>query len=265
MSQPDLSIVLPTCSRAALLRQCLLAIAGNTRSRIEVIVVDGASNDDTPIVLAEARQFFGASLKVVREQERRGFVHAANQGFSLASGRNLCWLNDDTRPTPDALDLAVRQVDHADEQLGFVAMFHRWHSTWNVAYEVVANNHTYRLCHVRGTLYANFPVGRRETFAQLGFFDERFRVSAADVDLSLKAWDAGLRIEPAYLALIDHDEVDDDRRAIDSPLVIEDNRALFEKWDLPQRSGGWRNEFDPQAPCTPRGPRRPASPRALAA
>jgi GT2 family glycosyltransferase len=265
MSQPDLSIVLPTCNRAALLRRSLLSITNHTRCRIEVIVVDGASSDDTPMVLAEARQWLGSSLRVIREDDRSGFVRAANRGFALASGRNLCWLDDDARPTPGALDLAMRQVDHADEQLGFVAMFHRWHSTWNVAYEIVANNRTYRLCHIRGTLYANFPVGRRSTFEQLGFFDERFRVSGADVDLSLKAWDVGLRVEPAYLAMIDHDEVDDDRRAIDSPLVIEDNRALFEKWDLPQRTGGWRNEFDPQAPCTLRGLRRRPDSSVLAA
>lgn len=258
MSQPDLSIVLPTCNRAALLRQSLLSVARNTRCRTEVIVVDGASSDDTPLVLAEARQWFGVSLLVIREEDRGGFVRAANRGFAMATGRNLCWLNDDARPLPGSLDLAVEQVDSGDEQLGLVALFHSWHSTWNVAYEAIVDQRTYRLCHVRGTLYANFPVGRRRTFEQLGFFDERFRVTGADVDLSLKAWDVGLRVEPAYLAMIDHDEVDDDRRAIDSPQVIEDNRALFEKWDLPQRGNGWRNEFDPANPCTLRG-LRPAA------
>lgn len=258
MNEPDLSIVLPTCNRAALLRQSLLSIARNTRCRMEVIVVDGASVDDTSMVLAEARQWLGASLVVIREDERNGFVRAANRGFAMATGRNLCWLNDDARPAPGALDLAVQQVDSADEQLGLVALFHTWHSTWNVAYEAVVEGRTYRLCHIRGTLYANFPVGRRRILEQLDFLDERFRVSGADVDLSLKAWDVGLRVEPAYLAMVDHDEVDDDRRAIDSPLVIEDHRALFEKWDLPQRSNGWRNEFDPANPCTLRG-LRPAA------
>ncbi|HEX4796123.1 MAG TPA: glycosyltransferase [Humisphaera sp.] len=245
----DLSIVIPTCNRATLLSRGLSALQEGVGCSFEVIVVDGASEDGTRDVLDQARDQFGDAMKVIRETRREGFVRAANKGFRAATGRNLTWLNDDARPLPGSLDNAVAQMDAADDGVGFLAMFHRWHSTRNVAYETVHNDEVYRLCHVRGTLYANFAMGRRVTFERLNYFDERYFFFAADPDLSLKAWHAGLRIEPAYASLIEHDEHDDDRRFIDTPRGQEDNQKLFAKWDLPPKNIR-RNDFDPANPCT---------------
>lgn len=136
--------------------------------------------------------------------------------------------------------------------MAFLALFHRWHSTKNVAYETRHNGQTYRLCHVRGTLYANFALGRRETFKRLGYFDERYYFYAADPDLSLKAWNADLRVEPAYGSMIDHDEHEDDRRLIDHTRGQQDNEKLFAKWDLPPKTTSWNN-FDAANPNTLRG------------
>jgi GT2 family glycosyltransferase len=107
----------------------------------------------------------------------------------------------------------------------------------------------YRLCHVRGTLFANFAIGRRSTFQHLDYFDERYFFQNADADLSLKAWEAGMRIEPAYSVLIEHDEHEDPRRESDSVIAKEDNEKLFRKWDLPAQNP-FRNDFDPAHPCT---------------
>ncbi len=255
-SNIDLSIVLPTCNRAALLEKSLAAIARDTRCAYEIVVVDGASTDETPRVLAEAGETLGERLRVIREEKREGFVKATNKGFRAARGRNLTWLNDDARPLAGALDLAVQQMDSSDEDVAFVAMFHRWNSPKNIAYETLHRGRVYRLCHVRGTLYANFPVGRRETYERLGHFDERYYVRAADPDLSLKAWSTGMRVVPAIGAIIDHDEHEDDRRAADSTFGDADNAKLFAKWDLPERNTKY-NDFDPARPCTLRGLRPP--------
>lgn len=248
----DLTVVLPTCNRAKLLREAIEQIVTGVRCDLELIVVDGASTDQTPAVLEAARVRHGERLRVIREATRGGFVRAANSGFRAATGRNLTWLNDDARPLAGSLDLAVEQIDAAAEDVAFVAMFHRWHSQRNIAYQMQRDRRPYSLCHVRGTLYANFPVGRRSTYERLGFFDEAFYVAAADPDLSLKAWHAGMRIIPAYGAAVDHDEVDDPRRQADHPRAVTDNERLFAKWDLPAKDL-LRNSFDPSRPCTLRG------------
>jgi len=248
----ELSIVLPTCNRAAMLEKTLASIEASVKCSHEIVVVDGASTDATGDVLDDAMKKLGKDrLRVIREPKREGFVRAANKGFRAARGRNMIWLNDDARPMPGALDLAIQELDDQPLDVAFVALFHHWNSPKNVAYETEHRGEKYRLCHVRGTLYANFPMGRRETYERLGYFDERFYVCGADPDLSLKAWYAGMSIIPAWNAIIDHDEIEDDRRAADAPRATEDNRALFAKWDLPKKNVTF-NEFDPKHPCTVR-------------
>ena len=245
----DLSIVVPTCNRAPLLRDALNAITRQTACSYEIIVVDGASDDDTPAVLEPFAEQLGEHFVIFREPSRRGFVRAANLGLQAARGRNVCWLNDDARPVGNALDLAVEQIDALPSAV--LAMFHRWHSPKNVAHRL-SDDSDFCVCHLRGTLYANFPVARRTTFERLGFLDERFRMCGADPDFSLSAWNAGLSVRPAWGACIDHDEHADDRRDAESAVRAADNAALFAKWDLPERNLV-RNDFDPARPCTLRG------------
>lgn len=244
----ELSVIVPTCNRAPLLRQCVETIA-RTRCTHEIIVVDGASTDGTQDVIRNLQRHLGDRMIYVREEKRAGFVRAANKGFRIARGNVMCWINDDARPLPGALDCGVEQIKNGPSDLGFIAMFHKWHSPKNIAYQCLRDGETYSLCHVRGTLYCNFPMGRREVWERVGYLDERFHFCGADPDLSLAAWHAGYRIEPAWGVCLDHDEHDDERRFEDNPRMHEDNRKLFAKWLLPPRNP-LRNDFDPLRPCT---------------
>jgi GT2 family glycosyltransferase len=247
----DLSIVLPTCNRASLLLTSLMHIERSTSCAFEVIVVDGASTDATPEVLELARSIMGPRLRVIREGKRQGFVKATNKGFRAAKGRFMTWLNDDARPTAGSLDFAIEQLDRSPSMTAFVAMYHPWHSTKNIAYTKKIDEKAFHLCHVRGTLYANFCMGLRSTYDRLGYFDERYFCQAADPDLSLKAWHSGMSVVPAHASFIDHDEHEDDRRAADQSASSLDNERLFAKWDLPGKS--MVNDFNSQKPCTLRG------------
>ncbi len=248
----DLSIILPTCNRGSLLSRCIETIAADVRCNWELIVVDGASSDDTWDRLVRHHRDLGDRIKIIREEKRRGFVKAMNEGFLHARGRNLMWLNDDARPLPGALDNAVQQIDRVPADVAFLSIFHRWHASKNTAYQTDHNGATYSLCHIRGTLYANFPIGRREMFDRLGYFDEQFVFCAADPDLSLKAWFNGYRVEPAWGVCIDHDEFQDTRRNDDLTHMQADNARLFAKWNLPERNP-YKNDFDAATPCTLRG------------
>jgi O-antigen biosynthesis protein len=252
----DLSIVVPTCQRAALLEQCIASIERGVRCDYELVVVDGGSTDATTSVLDRARQRLGSKLIVIREEKREGFTKAANKGFHAATGRFMTWLNDDARPLPGTMERAIEQITAAGSDVGLLALFHAWHGIRSVAYEMRIGGSVYRLLHVRGTLYANFGLGRRETFSSLGFFDERFFVNGCDPDFSLKVWESGMKVEPAYQTAIDHDEHEDARRHADSAQSVLDNDLLFSKWNLPDKNL-IRNDFDPHQPCTLQGRREP--------
>jgi GT2 family glycosyltransferase len=254
----DLSIVIPTCHRAELLKQSIASIERGTHCDYEIVVVDGASTDGTAGVLSAAKQRLGDRLNVIREEKREGFTKGINKGFRAATGRFISWLNDDARPVAGSMDEALQQMGSAKADVGLLALFHAWHGLKSVAYETRLNGHVYRILHVRGTLYANFGMGRRETFASLGYFDEQFFIYGADPDFSLKVWNAGMKVEPAYMTAIDHDEHVDARRNQDASAGDRDNVKLFAKWNLPEKNLT-KNDFDPANPCTLRGRRDQAA------
>ena len=103
----DLSIVIPTCNRASLLYRSIQTLRSHLSCRFELIIVDGASTDDTPLVVESAQSVMGSRLRSIREEKREGFVKATNKGFRMARGRYLTWLNDDARPVENALEDAI--------------------------------------------------------------------------------------------------------------------------------------------------------------
>ena len=75
---------------------CLASLFHDTDyANFEVIVVDNASKDGTPDLLRS----LAASeprLRIVLNDDNRGFAAANNQGAAMARGRYLCFLNNDT-------------------------------------------------------------------------------------------------------------------------------------------------------------------------
>ena len=102
MSQPMMSVIIPTCNRALILRRCLEALVAQTlpKDDFEVIVCDDGSKDDTPnVVAAFADRLNLTSLR----QENRGPAAARNCAIAAVQGTLLTIINDDSILAADAL------------------------------------------------------------------------------------------------------------------------------------------------------------------
>jgi GT2 family glycosyltransferase len=240
-----------------MLERTLASIWAFTTCDYEIVIVDGASEDATPQVIRDACMWAGDRIRLVQESRDEGFVRAANKGFAAATGRHVMWLNDNARPGRGSLDRALALSSAAEADVALLAAYHR-PAQVTIAHEATYRGQRFVTMHLRGTLYANFGIGRRDVLERLGFFDERFYVGAADADLSLKAWDAGLRVIPAEGVFIDHAEHADARfraAAADAEQSRLDEQTLFEKWNLPTSMEP--AAFDPARPCMLGGPREP--------
>ncbi|HEV8689978.1 MAG TPA: glycosyltransferase, partial [Ideonella sp.] len=114
VAQPVVSIIIPVFNQFALTHACLRSIAQNMPEiAFEVIVVDDASTDETLL----APLLWQHSVRVVRQDVNRGFVHACNRGAAAAQGELLCFLNNDTLVQPGWLD-ALADTFAADPRIG---------------------------------------------------------------------------------------------------------------------------------------------------
>ncbi|MGD0999504.1 MAG: glycosyltransferase family A protein [Candidatus Brocadiia bacterium] len=101
MQPPGLSVIVATRNRAAAIRRCLDALAAQEFRALnaELVVVDNASTDATPQVLAEELARRRLPLKVVAEPQP-GLSRARNAGIGQAAGRFIIFLDDDALAAP---------------------------------------------------------------------------------------------------------------------------------------------------------------------
>lgn len=100
--QPSVSIVIPVYNEEAHLVACLDAIAQQTVSPLEVVIVDNNCTDDT-IPIARRYSF----VRIVRES-RQGLVYARNRGFNAAGGDVIGRIDTDTQLSPDWVERVQR-------------------------------------------------------------------------------------------------------------------------------------------------------------
>ena len=229
---PVVSIAIATYARLERLKRCIAGVRANVAIPHEMIVVGAGGGDGTEDWLAAQ-----SDIRFIREFQREGACRAYNKGFQAAVGRYVMWLNDDSFPLPGSVEAAVETIERPDlADVGMVAFYHNLDRAWNRLDSIEHEGLVYSIYNVRGVPYANFGLLRRNLLEQLGWLDERYYFCAWDPDLSLKVHkEAGLLVVGCRKALVYHEELIDDRKHDDMPIIEEDNGKLFAKWKLPDK------------------------------
>jgi len=106
----DVSVVLPTRNRSGLMTMTLRGVLRQRDVNLEVIVVDEASTDDTPDVLAGVGD---ARVRVIRHDTPRGVSAARNHGAAEARGQWVAFIDDDDLWAPDKLGRQLQAANAA--------------------------------------------------------------------------------------------------------------------------------------------------------
>ena len=95
VNSPDVSVVVPTYNRAALLPRALRSLFSQRGERLnfEIIVVDNNSTDETGEVVESLKTNSPVALRSVRET-RQGNAYARNAGIENAAGAIIAFLDD---------------------------------------------------------------------------------------------------------------------------------------------------------------------------
>jgi GT2 family glycosyltransferase len=111
----DLSIVIVNWNGGELLRRAVESVVSFPPSlEYEVIVVDNASTDDSVPLMRNSEQAIELAhrnrLRVILNQENRGFGQANNQAFALTESPFLFLLNPDAAVTEGSIDKLIATV-----------------------------------------------------------------------------------------------------------------------------------------------------------
>lgn len=97
---PKISIITPSLNQGRFLRKCLKSILSQDYPRLEIIVVDGGSQDESTDII---REYAGRLAWSVSEPDA-GQSDAINKAFARTTGDLVSWLNADDYLLPGALD-----------------------------------------------------------------------------------------------------------------------------------------------------------------
>ncbi len=211
---PDMTVIVVLFNQAGLSRRTLQALADQRGASFETIIVDNASEDRTPELLACVK-----GARVIRNSQNVGFLLAARQGAEAASGRYLAFLNSDAIVLEGALANACRVMDESPD-IG--ALGGRVVLTDGGLQE--AGNRVFddgraggigrgedpfghAALAARATDYVSgvFLVTPAVVWRMLGGFDVAFAPAYyEDTDYCLRVWRAGLRVMYEPSVLLEH-------------------------------------------------------------
>jgi glycosyltransferase involved in cell wall biosynthesis len=200
-----LSIVVPTRDRIVSLRRCLQALEQQSiGERVEVIVIDDASTDESQVAAIVARS---QEATVVRHERRRGPAAARNSGVRASVGRFVCFTDDDCEPAPDWLErLQARLLAGADAVAG-ATVNARPSDALAEASQLVASSLVRGVPGEPGEILfapSNNLACRRDLLVTVPF-DESYPVAAGeDRDWCVRMRRAGFRLEYEPSAVVRH-------------------------------------------------------------
>src|SRR5690349_9470116 len=117
MTQPLVSIVLPTRNGSRYLNESLQSIVDQTWTNWELIVVNDGSTDDTGRMI-DTWAAKDTRIRAVHLKTNVGVPSALNRGFAEAQGEYFTWTSDDNRYRPAAIErFMIYLQSHPDVDL----------------------------------------------------------------------------------------------------------------------------------------------------
>lgn len=202
---PEVSILISVFEQLDYTRRCLEALERTLTGKVsyEVVVVDDASRDG----VAEYLGGLSEPYRVLFNKERKGFAINNNLAAQEARGEFLCFLNNDVFVEGDWL-LPMLTLLREKQDVGMVGNVQRLvrngrYDHMGVVFAPQGNPRHYG----QGFLHRPFKgevrewsavtaaccACRRETFLELGGFDEVYLNGCEDVDLCLRMQKQGFR------------------------------------------------------------------------
>lgn len=203
----------------------------------EVIFVDDFSTDDTRLWL---EGLVVPNVKVVLNENNRGYAYSTNLGADLASGEMLFLLNNDLVFTSGWMEPMFESLNAQGRRTGLVGNLQYRVTDQFLDHAGVALSESGTFVHKQPTFLPRLPFEKvlavtgacllltKELFDRLGGLDERFFNGCEDIDLCYKARQHGFDVVVSYESKINHHV--SLSRGVSSLQNERNSQMLFAKW-----------------------------------
>lgn len=171
MGTPKISIIIPTLNEAENITRLLehLVVTKTTTTPIEIITVDGGSNDTTVDLIEDyIKQDNTDFIKFISISSSKGRAKQMNAGASVAKGEILYFLHADSFPPKEYDQYIIDEVAKGNDAGCFRMRFDSNH--WWLRLASWLTQFSWRAC--RGGDQSQFIT--KKLFEDLGKYDERF-------------------------------------------------------------------------------------------
>lgn len=178
--EPLVAVNILSYNRKDELRNTLTKVYAQDYKNIEVIVVDNASNDGSPKMVTE--EF--PEVKLIIMDKNIG-IAGWNEGFKVARGEYILVLDDDSYPEISTITKAIARLKV--EPVSIIAFNIINTRTSKSETEGFSNHNPYQFTGCGALL-------KKTMLDEIGYFDNNYFIYYNEIDLCIRAYNAGFNI-----------------------------------------------------------------------
>lgn len=182
MTDPDVSIIIPTYRRPARLTRAVESVCNQTYDQWELYVVNDAPDHDIVDVLPSDER-----IKYIRHKENKGAPAARNTGIQMSEGPYVALLDDDDAWKPEKLERQVNHLQQLSSEYGLVYTGADIIRDEELIKRRIpeSTGDVFRVLLHHNIVISATPLIRRECFEKVGYFDTDL-LSSQDLDMWLR-------------------------------------------------------------------------------
>lgn len=228
-NRPLVSVVIPSFNQAKFLGNAVESVLSQNYGRVELIVMDGGSSDDSVDVIKS----FENKLAYWISKPDGGQAMAINEGFRHSHGEILCWLNSDDYFLPGALAKVVDFLNPEEKSLLFGNCIHVNEESSRIHGSNVVGAYSGEKLSIYDYIVQPSSFWTRATWEHVGPLDENLHYTL-DWDWFQKAYQCGIKFNPINDYLSAYRIHPEHKTGTGGKDRVAEVDAFLKKWNSPE-------------------------------
>jgi len=179
-----ISIIVATYNAEKTLQRCLDSIIPQLSDQVELIIIDGESEDSTNEIIAS----YGDKISYTISEPDKGIYDAWNKGIKVANGKWVAFIGADDILLPDALDVYLKVIKETNsiDMYDYICARNEYVDKDGNIIKIMGNKPDWTIFRKRmNAAHVASLHHKQNLFEQIGHYDLSFKI-CADYELLMR-------------------------------------------------------------------------------